>query len=117
MTLQTITPKDRNLRRVSIYVPHHHTPINFCANVKQTMGEAGFEQWLALDRLLVQLWESHSVRLMVMSVGRGRERHDERDRVGSLLPEITRRGIIFSMASPLFTSGPLYLPSWEPDDL
>ena len=60
------------------------------ANVRQAIGEANFEQWLNLDRLLVQFWESRSIRPKVVCA----KLREGRDWAGCLLPEITGRGII-----------------------
>ena len=42
-----------------------------------------------LDRLLVQFWDSRSIRPKVVT-----EKKGKRDWAGYLLPEITKRGII-----------------------
>jgi len=91
MALQTITPEHRSLSQISIYVPDYLAGAKVDANVKESIGEANFSQWLDLDHFLVQLWESRSVRPNVIraAVGRGM-----RDCIGSLLPEITKRGMI-----------------------
>jgi len=91
MALQTVPPEHRNLH-VLVSVPDHLAYAAGDANVKQTIGEVNLGQWLDLDRLMVQLWESRSIRSMVT---RGSlDRWDMRDCVGYLLPEMTRRGII-----------------------
>ena len=90
MSLHTITPKHQDLRQITIKVIHRPTTINIFgagANVRQVMGEANFGQWLDLDRLLVQLWESRSIRSSAVFLEWG----SVRDYIGSLLPEITRR--------------------------
>jgi hypothetical protein len=72
---------------------HRPTSINIFgagANVRQVIGEANFRQWLDLDRLLVQFWESHSIRPKFTST----TERDMRKRFRRLLPEITKRGII-----------------------
>jgi len=91
-TLQTITPKSRDLRQIAIHVPHYLTDVG--SYVIQTAGERIPGQWLDLDRLLVQFWESRSIRPMVVRTMPGDERWDGEDCIGSLLPEITRREII-----------------------
>jgi hypothetical protein len=58
------------------------------------IGESNYRQWLELDHLLVQLWESHSIRPKVSYYappGKGGEVAN--GRVYSLLPEVTSRGI------------------------
>ena len=89
LALQTITPKHRNLRGISIYVPYDPTLTNAGADVAQVIGDLICGQWLDLDRLLVQIWESRSIRPKVLST----TQHIGYS-VGGLLPEITKRGII-----------------------
>lgn len=95
MTLRTITPNHRNLQ-IALYVPDvHYDPApnrtNF-ANVSLAIGEAIHEQWLELDRLLVQLWELHSIRTKAFYYP-GKDGEDQSSSVYSLLPEMTRGGI------------------------
>ena len=66
---------------------------NIGADAEQTVGEANFKQWLNLDRLLVQVWESRSIRPKVIFTEQ-EGMSDMRDCMGCLLPEITKRGII-----------------------
>ena len=93
MTLQTMTPKHRDLRQISIDLPFHLV-ISVGPNAWQTTGETIYGQWLDFDHLLVQFWESRSIRLRVMSTMSTREERAVRDLIGRLLPEITRRGIV-----------------------
>ena len=82
LTLQTIGQEHRDLRRISIVMPLDLTLI--------PIGKGTLEQWLDLDRTLVRLWESHSIRTSVI-----RSRKSEAglvDCIGSLLPEMMRRG-------------------------
>ena len=95
-TLRTITRKHRDLRQISIHVPHYLTLSNVGDNIRAIIGDAACGQWLDLDRLLVQFWESRSIRpRMIRTPPRG-ERQDTwvRDCIGRLLPETTRREII-----------------------
>jgi hypothetical protein len=89
-TLQTITLEHRDLRQISIHLPDYLTLAVALINLRQTTGEAGFEEWLDLDRLLIQFWESRSIRPNVKSVTGG----GMRDCIGLLLPQITKRGVI-----------------------
>jgi hypothetical protein len=87
--LQTITPEHRDLRQISILVDFTIPFLSTGASA-----ETIEEQCLGLDRLLVQLWESHSIQPKVeCTVLKGKEQ-DARDSVGRLWPEITKRGII-----------------------
>ena len=48
-----------------------------------------------VDRLLVQFWDSRSIRSKFMYLPMaGNEKVEIRDRAGRLLPELTKRGII-----------------------
>jgi hypothetical protein len=66
VALQTITPKHRDFRQIAIHVLEYLVPGGVGANVEQTIGEANYGQWLNLDRLLVQVWESRSIRPRVI---------------------------------------------------
>ena len=90
--LQTIPPQHRGLRQISIYVAYYLT--TFGAEVGQFLGEGTLRQWLDLDRLLVQFWESHSIRPRVGSVRLGQNPQKMEDCIRCLFPEITKRGII-----------------------
>jgi len=77
MTLQTV--KSRGIQHIDIY--------------PMTIGEEVYPEWQDLDHLLVKLCTSHSIRPRVMyEAGRGGK--ILRDRVSSLLPELTRRGLV-----------------------
>jgi hypothetical protein len=85
--LQTITPEHGGLRQITVHIPFY---LIFSANITLAVGEANYGEWLDLDRLLVQLWESHSIRpkvVIMMTQG-------TRDFVGRLLPETTKGEII-----------------------
>jgi len=91
--LQTITPEHRDLQ-ISICVPEYLAYVGVDADVKKIIGEANFGQWLDLDHLLIQLWESRSIRSKVTrTLLKGRKRN-MRDCIGCLLPEMMRRGMI-----------------------
>ena len=88
--LQTITPKSQDLRQLIIDIPHDYTLSGLGDNDEEAVGEPVHGQWPDLDRLLIQFWESHSIRpKVVFTAGHGVE-----DFIGSLLPEITKRGIV-----------------------
>ena len=85
--LQTITPMHRGLRHISIYMPPYlPESIHPSVPVRRIVGEEIYRQWSGLDRLLIQLWESHSIRT---KVGR-----DTRDYIGRLLPAVEGGGVI-----------------------
>jgi len=89
---KTITPEGRDLQR--IYLPHNLAFVNVGADIRQSIGEAISRRWSDLDYLLVEFWESHSIRPRV-----GCERLGEKQRnmdycIGRLLPGITKMGIV-----------------------
>jgi hypothetical protein len=94
-TLETI-PKHRDLREIAIYLPYYVTTTGGGADVMRVIGGENWEQWLDLDRLLVQFWESSLIRPKVVRLMQTEGIWDVRDSVGyrRLLPEITKRGII-----------------------
>ena len=92
--LQTITAEHWDLREISIRmcypIVHKFSGAGIDADVREAVGEAGYGEWLELDRLLIQLWESRPSRLMIVFT----EERDMGSSTGCLLPEITKRGII-----------------------
>ena len=74
-TLRTITSRHRDLQKVSIHALYY----SIC--VGDPVGRDIHGEWMDLDGLLVQFWESRGVRIKVLYVGT------------SLLPEVTRRVI------------------------
>ena len=95
MALQTITSKHRDLRRISFHIPYHDTVGAPSTDIRKTVGETAYEQWLDLDRLLVQFWESHLIRPKITySYGLEDGRKGGMDFVSRLLPEITKRGVV-----------------------
>jgi hypothetical protein len=95
MALQTITPKHQDLRQITIWLSYYLTLCGVGTEARWTVGVAKYRQWLDLDRLLVRLWESHSIRpKVVVPTKRADQTKNMRGGIGSLLPEITKRGII-----------------------
>jgi hypothetical protein len=87
--LQTISPKHRDLQQITIWLSHYLTgTLGVGTNIRRAIGEVNFRQLLDLDRLLVQLWESYSIRpkAVVSTI--------EAVCVEYLLPEMTKRGIV-----------------------
>jgi len=95
MVLQTITPKNRELRQVSIHVPYELTCFDVGYDIRKIVGEADYRQWLDLDCLLIQLWESHSIRPRVVCTTLWENEQNTKYCIGCLLPEITGRGMIY----------------------
>jgi len=94
MELRSITPKHHDLQQISIYLPHYVLLAGADTDTRQFVGEVIYGQWVDLDRVLVQFWESHSIRPRVVCTEPTREERAVRSFVGCLFPEITRRGII-----------------------
>ena len=64
-------------------------------DAKDAVRGAAYTEWLELDRILVQLHESHSIRLKVLYNPRiGIEGSRERARMNVLLPEAMKRGMV-----------------------
>ena len=63
--------------------------------LQKKVGQASYQGWLELDRVLAMLWESHSIRPRVIYNVRARkEKGKAKRRVKSLLSEVTARGIV-----------------------
>jgi len=91
MVLQTIIPKHQDLRHVSISMLHHLLPdIRPGVWIEQTVGEETFRQWSGLDRLLIQLWESCSIRPRVECWMLGEGEESTRYPIVCLLPAVAR---------------------------
>jgi len=91
--LRTVTPEHRDLQQIFVYMPRQLTHFDAGTDIRQALGESIAQQWLALDRLLIQLWKSHSIRSKVGYEMCG-ERRNAEYWVGCLLPETTERGIV-----------------------
>ena len=66
VALQTITPKHRDFREISISAACYQTTFNIDANVREMIGKTSCGHWSDLDHLLVQFWESRSIRPRLM---------------------------------------------------
>ena len=86
-TLSTVTRDHRELRQITLAM------ISFiaigdprCVSIRVLLGETVYQEWLELDRLLVQLCELHSIRLEVVD-----ETYEMRTRMKVLLPQVMAR--------------------------
>ena len=61
--------------------------------IREMVGEQIFGQWLDLDRVLNQLWESCLTHPKVVCIA-PKASQDMEDYIGYLLPEMTKRGAI-----------------------
>ena len=84
-SLKTITPEHREFRHISIHFPY--------SSRRRIEGNI-HKLWLDLDQILVQLWESHAVRVNALCSAGVEVRKRASEWVGVLLPETTKRGII-----------------------
>ena len=92
LALQTITPDHRDFRQISIRMPKlDPSSIVDPTNLRRT---PTYSQWMDLDRVLVQLWESHEIRPKVIYEVWENGKEAMREYVGCLFPEITDKGII-----------------------
>ena len=96
--LRTVTHDNRNLQQLSLEAGEEcHGPRvggNNPGDPFGHIGESSYQEWLELDSVLVQLWESHSIRPEVeYNVPRWTDEGAGR-RMQKLLPEVTARGIV-----------------------
>lgn len=80
-----------------IYPIYHHLFLFAVdsADVRDAIGEVEYGQWLELDHVIVQLWELHSVHLIVVyraTSGKGVDRRDIL--LKALFPEVMRREMV-----------------------
>ena len=83
VTATVKTAKSENLQQITVS--------SFAVGLAQIEG-AVYREWEDLDRLLVQLWTSRSIRPRVRyKRGKG---EDDKDLASKLLPELTKRGVV-----------------------
>jgi len=87
---QTITPNHRELQKISLGFPYFADSLNV-DTLKQS---TNYGEWLDLDRLLVQFWESRSTGPKVICVVWEGQKRDFRGFTECLFPELTKRGAI-----------------------
>jgi len=98
MALRTVTHNRGNLQWISLHfsdMPYSHDPQrDDPADVRRIIGDDMYSEWMEFDQLLVQLWESHSIRPKVMCCAPPLKDQDGYSCAELLLPELTRRGAI-----------------------
>lgn len=96
MTLQTITSEHRDFRQITIFLPCLLTLFNVVVGGPPStyLDDAMARQWLELDCLLLQFWETRSIRPRVLCPRLGGEWRNTETLIGCLLQGITQRGII-----------------------
>ena len=82
MTLQSIQSK--NLQQIAVHP--------YATTLGSPIEESVYWQWEDLDSPLIQFWTSSSIRPWVVCEVVGEE--DMKDYAPSLLPELTRRGLV-----------------------
>jgi len=92
--LQTITSEHRYLQKITIHAPYCFSRIDANVDVSKIVGGTTYREWLDLDRLLAQLWESRSIRTKIRSTAQEIGKKQMSECMGYLLPEATERGII-----------------------
>ena len=92
--VRTITPIHQDLQQISIHETHCSRFVERGTDVRRLIGAQTAQLWSELDHLLVQLWESRSIRpKMLYGTFPAREKA-VRDLAGCFLPEIMGRGIV-----------------------
>jgi hypothetical protein len=94
MALRTITVGHEDLRRVSIHFVSRSSPyVRSPLSLRRIIGDETYTKWMDLDRVLVQLCESHAFCLGVRCLSPLLE--DEVPmHVEFLLPEAAKRGMV-----------------------
>jgi len=89
--LRSIPPEHRDLRQISICGPYHGIRGQ---SIGEVIPETIRQQWLAVDSLLVQFWESHSIRPRISWGSSSWGRQDQMDVIKWVFPEAARREIV-----------------------
>jgi len=96
MALRTVTHSRGNLQCISLHlreVPYSRgIDTTDPVEVKRMLGDDVYNQWLEIDQLLVQVWESHSIRPNVTCHAPPLDNWCSL--ADSLLPELTKKGAI-----------------------
>ena len=94
--LRSVTSNHSDLRQITLFLPDMYFGPTLPRGVLDGLGEALLSPWLELDRVLAQLWESHSIRPTVFHYEPRQPSGGFGGTSGScvheVLPEITRRG-------------------------
>jgi len=92
--LQAITYKHRDLRQILIYMFYSSFLAGIDGDVGHTIGEEIHRQWLELDSILIQFWESRSIRPRLTYMTRAQETQSMQDYFERLLPGTMKWRII-----------------------
>jgi len=86
---QTTIPKHQGIQEISIHL-HPQFSLIDADTIKES---ETYGEWMDLDRLLIQFWESRPNPPKV-TFATGGEEQDVEHFAGCMLPELTRRGMI-----------------------
>ena len=90
--LQTITHNYRDFRHISFDISDINSLTH--VDIRRDTRVPAFSQWSELDRLLVQFWDTRSIRLEINYYALG-EKWEKMDGLAKgLLPEMAKRGLI-----------------------
>lgn len=93
-TLKTITSEHQDLRNISIGSHALSNNFDHQDDARTVVENELYEHWMDLDRTLIQLWESHAIRVRITYFSPRGERKRAREFVGGLLPEATEKGVV-----------------------
>jgi len=93
LALQAVTSDHQDLRRISVDVPYHLAGLRVGEDPWRVIGEGLVEEWFGLDRILLHLLESLSIRTDVIWTWGGSVRVLG-NYIGCLLPEVMKRGMV-----------------------
>jgi hypothetical protein len=94
MMLETITPKHRDLRRITIHIPYPSSYSGDFSLIVRVEGAKPGMRWSDLDHLLVRLLESYSIHPKVVCPRSKNITRGVKDWTRYLLPETTERGTV-----------------------
>ena len=92
MTLKTVTPRHIDLQEITISSSTLSRFVRRLPNIRRYAGHR-LRQWMELDTVLVQLWESHPVHVKIAYCS-GVDWEQVPELIEELMPETTRRGIV-----------------------
>ena len=94
-TLRTVTHNHRELKQITLEIISGAGITGYEHDIGRAVGENTYQEWLELDRLLVQLCELHPIRLKVLyHPYKGTNENRERRRMKILLPEMMTRRMV-----------------------
>ena len=93
-TLETITSQHQDLQQITVYPIGLHRDVREHWNaVERFIVVNDGTPWLDVDHLLVQLWDSRSIRPRV-AYSTGSEKEEVMGPIWNLFPELAKRGLI-----------------------